>query len=685
MTSKICLGVAVFATALLVTTPAVAARYHVHVGGSRTSGPSESGDWQLANCYGTISSALMAAAPVDSVLLYEESHVLDTAEVLASVLTNRQLMAESSGAEIVFGVAGTLAVDPVLAVTEIVGVGFVGSTGPRVLAALTVANSAGTVEAVSIRGCTFDELTSGTQSGLGGSALRAASPGNGAALTIANCAFTGNQTHGDGGALWIGSGYSVSIQNCPFTANHTSGGGLGGAIMIDATSAHSSITIEDCLFADNTAGGPGGALNVESASLAMRRCVIRGSRSAWEDGTWWKEGAGLRVSRFGGHTDPVEVLLEDCEFLDNRGNNSVNVNGGDGGGILVKGGDVTRMTWVEIDNCLFRENSNTQGAGVYIGRFCQGEVKYSRFLDNIAWYQGGGAFKGGELPECEGELATFAYCEFRGNQAGFRPDGTDTGEYSRGGGLVVRNHPRAFVDNCTFVDNRVNESSYAIGDGFAHALEGGEWTTVNRCRLVNCAFWGTGGDIQVRSEGTGGMELVSHVAAAAGQVSVPGTTPVGSVLLTSFPFVAPLDLHPAFGSPLIDTGVSVPYVLDLAGMVVPYGAAFDIGCYEDHDGVGVEDVPTGGTTRLSANPNPFNPRTSLAFTMAAPGKANVAIYDPRGRLVREIWNGEIQAGERALVWDGRDDQGRDVAAGVYLACLRVNAGEAGRVKLSLIR
>jgi len=683
MTSKASMGIAVIIAVLLVTTPAVAARFHVHVGGTRTSGPSTPDDWQTRNCYATIAAALTTAAPGDSVLLYDESHVLDTSATLSCVLTNRYLLAAPGGAEVVVGAAGTLAVDPTLATTEITGLQFVGMTGARVLAALTVANPAGTVETVTVRGCTFRELTGGTQAGAGGSALRATSPGNGAALVIADCTFTGNQTQGYGGAVWIGGGYAVSIDACGFTANHTTGGGFGGAIMVAAASTLSSVTIEDCVFADNTAAGPGGALNLDSASLVMRRCVIRGSRSAWAEGAWWKEGAGLRVTRTGGHTDPVEVLVENCEFLDNQGNNSANNNGGDGGGILAASIDVTRMIWAEVDNCLFQGNTNAQGAGVYFGRFCQGEVRYCRFIDNIAWYQGGGAFKGGEPLECVGELATFAYCEFRGNRAGYRPDGSETGEYSRGGGLLVRNHPRAYVFNCTFVDNRVNTFAYAIGDGFAQEL--GEWTDISRCRLVNCAFWGEGGDIQVRSEISGGMEIVSHVAVQAGQMSVPGSTAVDTVWLTSLPFVGPLDLRPASGSPLIDAGAPVAYLVDLAGLPVPYGPAFDIGCYEDRGPVAVEELPGARSLALTAVPNPFNPRTALRARLDEASSVVVAIYDSRGSRVMELFRGELPAGTHELRWDGRDDRGRAVATGTYLAYLAA-AGRAPVVtKLVLVR
>lgn len=74
-------------------------------------------------------------------------------------------------------------------------------------------------------------------------------------------------------------------------------------------------------------------------------------------------------------------------------------------------------------------------------------------------------------------------------------------------------------------------------------------------------------------------------------------------------------------------------------------------------------------------PNPFNPRTTLAFTLAEPGPVRLAVFDATGRRVRELLRGEVvAAGRRELQWDGRDDLGRPVASGVYFA--RMNASES---------
>lgn len=81
--------------------------------------------------------------------------------------------------------------------------------------------------------------------------------------------------------------------------------------------------------------------------------------------------------------------------------------------------------------------------------------------------------------------------------------------------------------------------------------------------------------------------------------------------------------------------------------------------------VGVEDIPAA--FELTGNsPNPFNPRTTIAFAVPVSGQATLRIMDVRGRLVRTLVEGSVAAGRHARVWDGADSRGRAVASGVYL-------------------
>lgn len=71
-------------------------------------------------------------------------------------------------------------------------------------------------------------------------------------------------------------------------------------------------------------------------------------------------------------------------------------------------------------------------------------------------------------------------------------------------------------------------------------------------------------------------------------------------------------------------------------------------------------------------PNPFNPSTTISFSLPAPGKVNLTIYDITGRKVLDLVNGVLTAGLHGAVWDGHDSSGRAVSSGVYFSRLTWN-------------
>lgn len=83
-------------------------------------------------------------------------------------------------------------------------------------------------------------------------------------------------------------------------------------------------------------------------------------------------------------------------------------------------------------------------------------------------------------------------------------------------------------------------------------------------------------------------------------------------------------------------------------------------------------------------PNPFNPETTIRFYLNERQKVRLAIYDLAGHRVRTLVEGELAAGEQALSWDGRDEQGRPIASEVYFYELLVG-NKVERRKMTLIR
>jgi hypothetical protein len=79
------------------------------------------------------------------------------------------------------------------------------------------------------------------------------------------------------------------------------------------------------------------------------------------------------------------------------------------------------------------------------------------------------------------------------------------------------------------------------------------------------------------------------------------------------------------------------------------------------------DAPGARSFQLHASyPNPFNPKTTLSFTLGRDGKGSIKIYNVRGELVRTLSEGSFTAGLNRLEWNGIDNSGASVASGVYV-------------------
>ena len=85
------------------------------------------------------------------------------------------------------------------------------------------------------------------------------------------------------------------------------------------------------------------------------------------------------------------------------------------------------------------------------------------------------------------------------------------------------------------------------------------------------------------------------------------------------------------------------------------------------------------------HPNPFNPSTTIPFTVASDdSRVRLFILDAGGRIVRTLFNGAKPAGSHTVTWDGRDERGGATSSGVYFYVLDVN-GERRTRKMVLLK
>lgn len=83
-------------------------------------------------------------------------------------------------------------------------------------------------------------------------------------------------------------------------------------------------------------------------------------------------------------------------------------------------------------------------------------------------------------------------------------------------------------------------------------------------------------------------------------------------------------------------------------------------------------------------PNPFHPRTEIAFSLARAGPVRMSVFTVSGVRIRTLIDGSLPAGPHRTRWNGTDDSGRPVASGVYWYRLDAGSFHAAR-RMILLR
>ena len=113
----------------------------------------------------------------------------------------------------------------------------------------------------------------------------------------------------------------------------------------------------------------------------------------------------------------------------------------------------------------------------------------------------------------------------------------------------------------------------------------------------------------------------------------------------------------------------------ITGSVVGPGSTVDVG-----------STDAGGRVDLRPPmPNPARSKVSVTFYLPARVNANVSVYDVAGRRVRTLVEGVLSAGYHSVEWNGSDDVGGRVRAGVYFYRLFVDGKSVGQRRVTILR
>jgi serine protease AprX len=158
--------------------------------------------------------------------------------------------------------------------------------------------------------------------------------------------------------------------------------------------------------------------------------------------------------------------------------------------------------------------------------------------------------------------------------------------------------------------------------------------------------------------------------------SCPITAGAIGLLLQGHPNWTPEDVIEAIHS--TGTRSTTPDTLMGWGVLQAYDAM-----YSEPTGI-AGGVGDGTLSVVRAYPNPSARGARIEYTVPAPSRVRLLIYDVAGRLVRTVLDRERGAGAYAAVWDGEDAAGRPVANGVYFVRLDTGRG-VSTAKIAVIR
>jgi hypothetical protein len=157
----------------------------------------------------------------------------------------------------------------------------------------------------------------------------------------------------------------------------------------------------------------------------------------------------------------------------------------------------------------------------------------------------------------------------------------------------------------------------------------------------------------------------------------------GKVAATAIP--SPIDVASDTSVTIMGLDLGTPYYVtvtayDVDGNESGYCPSVITAVTADVDG----QIPTPPLALRQNFPNPFNPSTTIEFSLPTTGPVSLIVYDVLGRRVRTLVAGQQPAGTHRIVWDATNDRGGRIASGVYFYILKTPQGEQRR-KMVVLR
>lgn len=460
-----------------------------------------------------------------------------------------------------------------------------------------------------------------------------------------------------GGAIFVDN-CVVIMRDCAFVNNRAEAN--GGAIRC----IYASPTLENCYFNGNSAGGGGGAMDISfGSSPNLQNCIFEHNSASW--------GAGLSCR---GQSNPV------------------------------------------VSNCLFEANLAIgdlgYGGGAYADRFSHPVFEHCTFYENYAHY-------GAALASFPLSTTNLDHCTLVSNNAGFGGAGMfcyqsfPTVEYS-----IIAFHDGAAFDGVGYNGPEVTNSNFfgnTLGDwsgpvSHLEAVRGNISLDPQFCDVEDgqpnqfqlqesspCSPDYTGTDLigawPVGCEFTSSL-LADFGAAWQSEQALLTWAVINHTVDPSFRLTGARQSDPEqeWDIEFIEPTPGHYQAVDGSFQPIPdqvylfrlyLEAADETWTLLEETQLTSIPLPTG-LEFLDAYPNPFNPQTTIRFSLGQAQSVRVAVFDLNGRLVRTLVDEQLDAGLHRMQWQGLDNNGMSVGSGTYLVMIR-GRDQALTHKLTLLK
>jgi len=541
-------------------------------------------------------------------------------------------------------------------------------------------------------------------------------------LSIENSIINNNNIEMGNGIIYCLNS-EIFYNNLHFYDNYSWDG--GGVVIWD-----SNIQINNSIFENNYNEMMGGAITLDNVIGTISDCIIDSNETAMLDaGGIWIHQSEIEImnSSITNNVAPMGSGLSISYNSVVNLNNSI-ISGNNSGTIYSSEGLLSSNSNLNIDNCII--DNNSRGIVFNTGDLTINNSNLSNNNSNALWsnsssaiidscyfsqnqFVAGANCGGGAIMILSAESFLITNSIFKENMI--------SGDGGNIGGGAIYTYSDIEVKNCIFYENIANVSGNSNGGSAIYFNNSN--SIISNCILWNNITTENGSVVSLLQESNpifinsiiynnspNIIEFLETDPISYNTVSIYySNIQNGEDIIHTNGFgnyfwdESNCDFNPLFvdiingdftllpNSPCIDAGTPIGWLIppnfeisidDFLGYNA-IGISYDIGVFEGNS-TAIENYSFPLKKINIVNyPNPFNPSTTIEFSIQNSSKVELSIFNIKGQKIKTLVQNQLNEGLHSIIWNGNEESGNSVSSGIYYYKLNVN-GKTEAVKKCLL-